>query len=159
MITIIFAISKNNCIGKDNKLPWHYPKDLAFFKSKVENKTVLMGSNTYKSLKGYYKNKKLPYKKIYVCDLADTKYNDAIKINDIDEFLNKTTEDIYVIGGKIIYELSFKYADILYITYIDKNYEGDTYLNNINLENFNLVNKKKDHELTFTKYERKKKCF
>ena len=57
MISLIWAMDENWLIGKDNVLPWHYPKDLAYFKSKTKNQTVLMGDMTYESLKGYYKEK------------------------------------------------------------------------------------------------------
>ncbi|MDR2581511.1 MAG: dihydrofolate reductase, partial [Fibromonadaceae bacterium] len=32
MISLIVAVSENGVIGKDNKLPWHLPADLQFFK-------------------------------------------------------------------------------------------------------------------------------
>ena len=32
MINLIVAIGKNNLIGKDNDLPWHYKEDLKYFK-------------------------------------------------------------------------------------------------------------------------------
>ena len=71
MISLIWAMDKNWLIGKENKIPWHYKKDLMYFKEKTQGKTVLMGDNTYYSLKGYYKDRPLPYGKIYVASLND----------------------------------------------------------------------------------------
>ena len=59
MISIIVAIGKNNLIGKGNDLPWYYPEDLKYFKSKTLNKTVLMGENTFYSIVNRI-NKPLP---------------------------------------------------------------------------------------------------
>lgn len=50
MIIGIVAIAKNFAIGKDGKLPWHYPADLKFFKQTTTGNTVVMGWNTWKSI-------------------------------------------------------------------------------------------------------------
>jgi dihydrofolate reductase len=49
-ITGIVAIAENYAIGKDGKLPWHYPADLKFFKQTTTGHAVVMGSNTWRSL-------------------------------------------------------------------------------------------------------------
>lgn len=66
MISLIAAVDSNFLIGKGDKIPWHYKEDLLFFKQKVANQSVLMGLNTYQSLKSYYKDKSFPFNKIYV---------------------------------------------------------------------------------------------
>ena len=50
---LISAIAKNNCIGKDNKLPWNIPEDLERFKKITMGKTCIMGQNTFESILGY----------------------------------------------------------------------------------------------------------
>ena len=50
MIIGIVAISKNFAIGKDGKLPWHYPADLKFFKQTTTGHTIVMGWNTWESI-------------------------------------------------------------------------------------------------------------
>ncbi|MEB0161221.1 dihydrofolate reductase, partial [Pseudomonas sp. AH2 (2023)] len=44
------AIAQNYAVGKDGKLPWHYPADLKFFKETTLNQTVVMGRKTYESI-------------------------------------------------------------------------------------------------------------
>ena len=51
MISIIAAIGKNNELGKDNDLIWHLKKDLQYFKANTLNKKIVMGLNTFNSLK------------------------------------------------------------------------------------------------------------
>lgn len=46
----IIAIAKNYAIGKDGKLPWHYPADLRFFKQTTIGNAIVMGFNTWLSL-------------------------------------------------------------------------------------------------------------
>ena len=51
MISLIWAMTKDHLIGKDNKIPWHIKEDLLYYKEKTNNQIVLMGENTYYSLK------------------------------------------------------------------------------------------------------------
>jgi dihydrofolate reductase len=50
MIIGIVAVAKNNAIGKDGKLPWHYPSDLKHFKETTTGHAVVMGMNTWRSI-------------------------------------------------------------------------------------------------------------
>jgi dihydrofolate reductase len=50
MITGIVAIAKNFAIGKDGKLPWHYPADLKFFKETTVGNAVVMGFHTWEAI-------------------------------------------------------------------------------------------------------------
>lgn len=47
---MIVAVSANGVIGVDNRLPWHYPADLARFKRLTTGATVVMGRLTYESM-------------------------------------------------------------------------------------------------------------
>ena len=154
MISLIWAMDENWLIGKDNLLPWHYPKDLAYFKAKTKHQTVLMGDMTYDSLKGYYKEKPLPFGKIYVANLIDRHYEDAVLIKDIHAFLKETQEDVMVIGGKTIYQLALPYAKRLYITYVLGRHEGNVYFNHFDLSMFKLIEKTMEDGLIFAVYER-----
>jgi dihydrofolate reductase len=46
----IVAVAKNNAIGKDGKLPWHYPADLKFFKKTTTGNAIVMGFNTWRAI-------------------------------------------------------------------------------------------------------------
>lgn len=157
MISLIWAMDKNWLIGKDNVLPWHFKEDLIYFKEKTSNQVVLMGDKTYFSLKGYYKTKPLPYGKIYVASLEDLKLEDATVINNINEFLSTYPKDsnLWVIGGATIYKLSLPFADRLYITHINHEYEGNMYFPRFDLENdFKVISKRHSDILCFAVYER-----
>ena len=43
----IVAVAQNLAIGKDGKLPWHYPADLKHFKQTTTGNAIVMGSNTW----------------------------------------------------------------------------------------------------------------
>ena len=158
MISLIWAMDKNWLVGKDNKLPWHFKEDLIYYKSKTSGQTVLMGDNSYYSLKGYYKDKPLPYGKIYVASLDNLNLDDAVVVNDVNNFLKNfpKEEELWVVGGATIYKFSLPYANYLYITHVDGEYEGDAWFPKFDLEGeFNLISSKVSNNLTFNVYERK----
>ncbi len=153
MISMIFAMDPTGLIGKNNDLPWNYPEDLQYFKYITLNKTVLMGVTTFESIVSRL-NKPLPNRKSIVASLTEFSYPGVEVISDLDAFLEKEhQEEIFVIGGKTIYELAFPYADRLYITHIKKVYEGDTYLD-LDLSEFKLVKSDDNQDLNFSVYER-----
>ena len=150
---MIFAMDPTGLIGKNNDLPWDYPEDLQYFKYITLNKTVLMGVTTFESIVQRL-NKPLPNRKSIVASLDNYSYPGVEVINDLIGFLKKPhNEEIFVIGGKTIYEIAFPYADKLYITHIKKVFEGDTYLD-FDLSDFKLVKSDDNEELTFAVYER-----
>jgi len=154
MISMIWAMDENWLIGKDNLLPWHYKEDLAYFKKNTKDEIVIMGDLTYQSLKTYYVKKPLPFKKVYVANVEQKIYPDGVLVTDLFKFLKETKEDIMIIGGRTIYQLSLPYADRLYITYVLKSHVGNVYFPKFDLSAFKLINKKTVDGLIFAVYER-----
>lgn len=156
MFSIIVAFDKNRLIGKNNKMPWHFPEDLKYFKEITLNKKVVMGNNTFQSILQYL-DKPLPNRHNIV--ITRKHHYDFVEcFSSIDLFLKKylnSKEEIFIIGGKMIYEQFIQIVDRLYITHINKEYEGDTYFPNISYQDFELVSEKKIDELRFCVYERK----
>jgi dihydrofolate reductase len=148
-------MTKNHVIGLQNKMPWHIKEDLIYYKEHTAGKTVVMGENTYYSLKGYYKSKPLPYGKIYVASLNENLIlEDAIVISDVIQLFKTTREDLWVVGGATIYQLALPYADALYISWVKKEYEGDTYFPEIDFTKFRNSYKKETDLVLYTIYER-----
>ncbi|KXT29093.1 dihydrofolate reductase family protein [Candidatus Phytoplasma oryzae] len=164
MISLIVAFDSNSLIGHENILPWHYPEDILFFKKKTFNKDVLMGSKTYFSLKKYYKNKKLPFRKIYVAsfktniDFLHNKDEEIFLIKNLNFFLKKifkNQKDIIIIGGSQIYEQSLSFVGIMFITHILRRYKGNKFFPIVNYNDFIIIKKKISNELIFVTYKRK----
>ena len=154
MINLIWAMDENWLIGNDNKMPWRIKEDLLYYKSKTEGKNVLMGYNTYISLKGYYKDKPLPYGKIYVATRHDRVLDDAIVINDIDSFLNTFNDELWVLGGASIYERALPYANYLYISFVKGSHVGDAYFPKFDLNDYKLISKKDSIEVSYQVFKR-----
>ena len=156
MINLIWAMDENNLVGNGDKIPWHIKEDLLYYKSKTKGKVVLMGDTTYFSLKGYYKDKPLPYGKIYVATIDKNLKIDGVEmVYDIFEFLNNNPEEeLWVVGGATIYKLSLPYADRLYISFIKGSHEGDRYFPNINFDEYKLIWENVSELVRYTIYEK-----
>jgi len=155
MINLIVAIGKNNLIGIDNDLPWHYKEDLQYFKQTTLNKTVVMGENTFYSIVGRT-NKLLPNRKMVVATFnKDFKYDGVEVIHDLEKYLKEAKEDVFIIGGCQIYKASLNLVDRMYITHVNKEYEGNMFFPEIDYSKFNKISQRDSGDLSFCVYERK----
>ncbi len=141
MINLIWAMDEDWLIGKENRMPWHIKEDLLYYKEKTNGKDVFLGYNNYISLKSYYKDRPLPYNKIYVATRKNIVLDDAIVVSCGEDFIKNYKDELWVIGGSIIYDLSLPYADNLYISFIKGHHEGDTYFPKFDLAKWRLVSK------------------
>jgi dihydrofolate reductase len=131
IISLIVAISKNYCIGKNNQLLWHLPKDLKFFKQHTTGKPIIMGRKTYDSI-----GKPLPNRRnIVISRNKDLKIEGAEVVISLQEAiaLCKGEEEVCIIGGGKIYNEAVGIVNKMYITMVDTDIEGDTYFPKINL--------------------------
>lgn len=141
MLSIIVAKSKNNVIGKDNKLIWNIPDDLKRFKKLTTNHTIIMGRKTFESLGRVLPNRKhivLTNDENYTVDNPNVQI-----IHDVEE-LSKYEEDNqehFVIGGAMIYKLLLPKCNKLYITEVDEEFEGDTFFPEIKQDEWKIVKK------------------
>lgn len=124
-ISIIVAVAKNNVIGKDNKLPWHLPEDLKHFKELTSGHTVIMGRKTFESI-----GRPLPNRKnIVISRNENFKANDMEVVHSIEQALDltKNEDEVFIIGGAEIYKQALLLVNKIYLTRINKDYEGDAY--------------------------------
>lgn len=124
-ISIIVALAKNLVIGKDNQIPWHIPADLQYFKRITLGKPMIMGRKNFESI-----GRPLPGRKNIIltrdsnytaegCTIVHTK-EEAIAATD-------NVEEVMIIGGGAIYEMFMDDADMLYLTEIDADVDGDVF--------------------------------
>jgi dihydrofolate reductase len=129
MFSLIAAVAKNNCIGKNNKIPWNIPEDFQYFKKTTLGKTCLMGQATFESILGYL-GKPLPGRQNVVVTLDKTfTAPEGVRIfysiDDAWEILKD--EDVFICGGASIYRQTINRADVLYITIVDQESDGDVF--------------------------------
>lgn len=124
-LVIIAAIGKNNELGKDNKLIWHLPGDLKFFKEKTIGKNIVMGRKTFESLP-----KMLPNRHHIVISTGNIDNSEVEVYHSIEDFLKdySYSGETYVIGGASIYNSLIDYVDVMYLTEINKEcLDADSY--------------------------------
>ncbi|MBP3041399.1 dihydrofolate reductase [Bacillaceae bacterium Marseille-Q3522] len=161
MISFLLAMDENHLIGKDNKLPWHLPADLQYFKRLTTGHTVVMGRKTFSSI-----GKPLPNRKnIVITRNKEANFAGCTVFHSIDEFIaysSGKTEEFFVIGGAEIFRGLLPIADRLYITEIYHTFSGDTYFPDIRKKDWTLIsrepgikNEKNPYDYEFHIYERK----
>jgi dihydrofolate reductase len=114
-------------IGRDGDLPWHFPSDLQFFRETTKGQAVLMGRVTYQSILARL-GKPLPQRRNLVVTRDADFQDDRVEIiRDLPAALQVVgvADNLFVIGGAQIYAQSLPYADILYVTHIDQEFDGD----------------------------------
>lgn len=126
-ISLIVAASENNAIGKNNQLLWHLPNDLKFFKNTTWGFPVIMGRKTFEAV-----NKPLPGRtNIVITRKTDWKAPGVIAVSNLTEAIKNAaatnSKQGFIIGGGEIYKQSMDIADIIYITRVHAQLEGDTF--------------------------------
>lgn len=142
MLSIIVATANNNVIGKENKLIWHLPNDLKYFKTLTTGKTIIMGRKTFESLPMILPNRKhvvLTRDKNYKVD--DERVKIIYSVEELNTFKNDN-EEHFIIGGAEIYNLLMPISEKLYITKIDETFEGDAFFPQISEKEWTVVDKK-----------------
>ncbi len=161
IISHIVAVSENNVIGKDNKLPWNMPADMAYFNRVTKGHYIIMGRKNYES-----EGKALMDRiNIVITGNREFKINDGIIVHSLNEAIeiprkNKEKE-VFIVGGGNIYKQSIDIADRIYLTRIHAVIEGDVFypeLNKPQWKSLSEISCKKDNmnpfDYTFCIYER-----
>lgn len=147
MISLIAAASRNGVIGNKGKLPWRLPADLQRFKRITMGHPILMGRKTFESI-----GKPLPGRtNIVITRRKDFQCGGATVANSLEEALlicdrgataqrskemvalplsadHENEKEAFVIGGAEIFKQALPFADRIYLTRIEKDFEGDAYL-------------------------------
>jgi len=157
IISIITAISDNNIIGDDNKIPWYLPSDFKYFKEKTLNHTIIMGRKTFESI-----GKKLPNRKnIIITSDLNYKADGCVICHSLDEAIemSKNEDEIFIIGGSQIYKQSLNIADKLYITRVHGEFSGNITFPDYQKEEWTLISsdfiksdEKNVYDMTFEIY-------
>ncbi len=129
-LALIVARADNGVIGREGGLPWHLSGDLKFFKAQTLGKPVVMGRKTFQSI-----GRPLPGRP----NLVITR-DPAFRAEGVEVFPDTAAalaraqalaaesgaEEVMIIGGGQIYELTLPLARRVYLTEVHASPEGDT---------------------------------
>ena len=161
MISLVVAAAENNAIGKNNQLLWHLPNDLKFFKNTTWAGVVIMGRKTFESV-----NKPLPGRlNIVITSNPDWHYENVKTAQSLEQAIEiakaENFKEIFIIGGGEIYKQSMPLADVIYLTRVHTQMEGDTFFPVIEEDKWSLkssngfeADEKHAYNYSFEKWER-----
>ncbi len=131
LITHVVAVDRQHCIGTNNTLPWHLKEDLQHFKAITQGGVILMGRKTFDSLPGI-----LPGRTHVVLSRNPLwAHPQAHSAHSVAELIGKGAAiaqaqgntQMFVIGGAELYKATLPFADVLHITHVDLDVQGDAH--------------------------------
>jgi len=135
-ITLIVATELNDYIGLENKLLWHLPDDLKFFKEKTKDHVIIMGRKTFESLglktlpsrTNVVITRQEDYPLIYKDKIHVHESAQLVFFNSLDAAIEnyKEEKEVFIIGGGILYQEALPLATKIYKTLVNTQIKGDT---------------------------------
>ena len=119
MIGVIAAVSREGVIGKDGDIPWSYPEDLKRFKKVTLGSTIIMGRNTWES----FGSRQLPKRRNIV--ITRQTLEDVECFSSIEQALETCEGDVWLIGGRRIYEAGMQLCDVIDLTYVPESVDPE----------------------------------
>jgi dihydrofolate reductase len=123
--SLVVAIASNGVIGRDNRLPWKLPADLAYFKQVTMGHPVVMGRRTYQSI-----GKPLPGRlNIVVSRNRELVAPGCVVVDSLDAAWKAAGDapEVSIIGGTALFEETLPIADRIHLTEVQADVPGDTY--------------------------------
>jgi dihydrofolate reductase len=158
-ISLIVAVAKNAVIGANNRIPWHLPAELQLFKRLTMGHHIIMGRKTWESI-----NRLLPGRTtVIVTRQRDFRVPGALVVNSLADAVDKCEGDdeIFVIGGAELFKAALPLAHRLYLTTVDIEPAGDTFMPAIDFREWREVSseshaadERNPHGFHHTVYER-----
>lgn len=137
MIKAIVCVDKKWAIGKNNDLLFSIPADMKFFRETTKNKIVFCGYNT---LLSFPDSKPLKGRSTICLCPEDVNRDDCYCVHSFDEAVKLVqelakTQDVYVIGGAMLYASMLPYYDEVLVTKVDADGEGIVFFPNLDENN------------------------
>jgi dihydrofolate reductase len=126
IVSLIVAASRNGVIGVRGKLPWHLPADLKRFRQLTWGHPIVMGRKTFQSI-----GQPLPGRtNIVLTRQAQFQAPGVWVAHSMHEALQAcpNAPEVFVIGGREVYQAALPLAQRIYLTRIDRDFDGDTHL-------------------------------
>lgn len=154
MITLIAACSKNRVIGCNGKIPWNIPTERDRFKELTKGKFVIMGRKSFEEI-----SHALSYCTIIVVSKSLKKVpKGCLLTSSLEQAIAFCRKDVIIAGGQEIYEKTIQLADLIYLTEIDLQVEGDRFFPDFDTSKYTMkVDKSFQGEIPYKYITYKKK--
>jgi dihydrofolate reductase len=152
-LTFIVAVAHNGVIGKDGKLPWKLPEDLAFFRASTIGHAIIMGRRTWDEHGAPFDGRR----NIVVSrsgDVSGAGREVAPTIEDAIALARATDPDPIVLGGAQIFRAAMPYATRILMTELDFDADGDTYWPGFDPAQWHITASRRGDRASYVTYER-----
>ena len=142
-ISIISAMASNRAIGIRNTLPWQLPEDLKHFKALTMGHHIVMGRKTYDSI-----GKPLPGRDtVIVTRNADYAVPGCLAVNSLEAALTVShgEAEVFFVGGAELYRQALPIAHRIYLTEIQRRFDGDAFFPAFDTNQWNETSREKHH--------------
>ena len=149
-MNLIAVVDNNWAIGNAGSLLVKIPEDQKRFRNLTTGKAIVLGRKT---LAGFPNGIPLAERtNVVLSGNPNFNVRGAEIVNSVDALFEKLKEynsdDIFVVGGGMIFEMLYDYCDTAYITKLNYKYQADTYFPNLDLnENWEVV--EESDEMTY----------
>lgn len=151
---IIAAMSENQVIGQDNRLPWHLPDEWAHFRKVTDGKPFLQGRKSFEAADALHSS----YRNVILSRNENLEKTDKTeRASDLTEGLAllKDENEVFVLGGASVFEQALPLVEKLYLTIVHTTVEGDAYFPKLNWDEWELISsefhdKDERHEYSFS---------
>lgn len=135
MITLIAACSRNRVIGCNGKIPWNIPTERDRFKELTKGKFVIMGRKSFEEI-----SHALSYCTIIVVSKSLKKVpKGCLLTSSLEQAIAFCGKDVIIAGGQEIYEKTIQLADLIYLTEIDLQVEGDRFFPDFDTSKYTMT--------------------
>jgi dihydrofolate reductase len=152
-LTFIVAVAHNGVMGKDGKLPWNLPEDLAFFRDTTMGHAVIMGRRTWDE-RGVPLDGRRNIVVSRSGNVSGTGREVAATIEDAIALARATDPEPIVLGGAEIFRAALPYATRILMTEIDFDADGDTFWPGFDRAQWHATAKRRGDRATYVTYER-----
>lgn len=164
MVGIVVSVDEANGMGKDNKLLFHDPRDMALFQQNTKGGVVLMGRSTWESLPKKPLSNRTNV--VVTSNPPDETFENTyfISILEADTLVRQCrtilkNTDLYIIGGEKLIKRYRGSIDFMYISHFKGVKQADTFLPIIHMAHFDKTFEMEYDKFTYCEYVKKDKDF
>lgn len=154
-------------IGKKNDLMFRLPLDMKFFRTQTSGKVVVMGSNTLLSFPNGKPLKNRTNIVLWPQGPKERAQQDGfVMVESLEELFAEIakypSENVYVVGGAMMYHTMLPYCDKVYLTKVAADGGAEAFFDNLDeLDNWSMTYESEPQDdngytIRFTTYENSK---
>lgn len=159
-ITLIAAMTEDRVIGRGNEIPWDIAGEQEHFRKETFGHPVIMGRRTFENIVDKL-GKPLPGRlNIVMSESESYNYNQTVTARNKQAALEAAEDsyedEVFIAGGESVYEQFIDDADRMVLTWIKKDYDGDSYFPDFTMDEWKTQSQTITNNYSVINYERRR---